>query len=110
DRYIAKTNRKVFIEYVMLAGQNDDDASARALGKLLRGRLYHVNLIPYNQTPDAAFAATADQRIRAFQKIVEAAGIPTTVRVPICRDIAAACGQLQVQTQPRATHSAAAAL
>jgi 23S rRNA (adenine2503-C2)-methyltransferase len=93
----------VFIEYVMLAGENDDDASARALGNLLRGRLYHVNLIPYNQTPDAAFAATADLRIRAFQRIVETAGISTTVRVPMGRDIAAACGQLRAQTQPRTT-------
>ncbi|MBV9102765.1 MAG: 23S rRNA (adenine(2503)-C(2))-methyltransferase RlmN [Candidatus Eremiobacteraeota bacterium] len=102
DRYIARTRRKVFIEYVMLAGVNDNEETARALAALLRGRLYHVNLIPYNQTPDASFAGTAEGRIRSFQKILESHHIPTTVRVPMGRDIAAACGQLQAETQPKA--------
>jgi 23S rRNA (adenine2503-C2)-methyltransferase len=101
-RYVERTNRKVFFEYIMLDGFNDDDASARALADLMRGRLYHVNLIPYNATPDAEFGGTAEPRIRHFQKILEAAGVPTTVRVPMGRDIAAACGQLRAQTQPRA--------
>ncbi len=100
--YANKTKRKIFFEYVMLAGVNDDDASAQALAKLMRGRLYHVNLIPYNATPDAPLRGTADARIRAFQKVLDAAGVPTTVRTPMGRDIAAACGQLRAQTQPRA--------
>jgi len=72
------------------------------LAKLMRGHLYHVNLIPYNSTPEAALQGTDEQRIRAFQKILDAAGVPTTVRTPMGRDIAAACGQLQAETQPRA--------
>jgi 23S rRNA (adenine2503-C2)-methyltransferase len=104
-RYAAKTKRKIFFEYVMLEGVNDDDASARALVKLMRGHLYHVNLIPYNATPDAPLRGTAETRIRAFQKILDAAGVATTVRTPMGRDIAAACGQLRAQTQPRAKAS-----
>ncbi|HMD01813.1 MAG TPA: 23S rRNA (adenine(2503)-C(2))-methyltransferase RlmN [Candidatus Baltobacteraceae bacterium] len=107
ERYVAATGRKVFFEYVMLAGVNDDDASARELVGLMRGRLYHVNLIPYNATPDAHLQGTSDARIRAFQKILDAAGVPTTVRVPMGRDIAAACGQLRAETQPKAHRSAA---
>ncbi len=99
--YVERTRRKVFFEYVMLAGVNDDDASAHALAQLMRGRLYHVNLIPYNTTPDAPLRGTPDARIRAFQRILDAAGVPTTVRTPMGRDIAAACGQLRAQTQPR---------
>ncbi len=102
ERYIAKTNRKIFFEYVMLEGVNDDDDSAKALARLMRGHLYHVNLIPYNATPDAPLRGTADPRIRAFQKILDDAGVPTTVRTPMGRDIAAACGQLRAETQPRA--------
>jgi 23S rRNA (adenine2503-C2)-methyltransferase len=102
DRYIAATNRKVFVEYVMLAGENDDDESARTLARLLAGKLYHVNLIPYNATPDSALAGSGDARIRAFQKVLEVAGVPATVRVPMGRDIAAACGQLRAETQPLA--------
>ena len=101
-RYVERTKRKVFFEYVMLEGVNDDAAAARALADLMAGRLYHVNLIPYNATPDGPFRGTTDERIRAFQRILEAAGVPTTVRVPMGRDIAAACGQLQAETQPRA--------
>jgi 23S rRNA (adenine2503-C2)-methyltransferase len=102
ERYVRKTNRKVFFEYVMLAGVNDDAASAHALAALMRGRLYHVNLIPYNSTPDAPFAATSDRRIWEFAAILDAAGVPVTVRQNMGRDIAAACGQLRAETQPKA--------
>ncbi len=100
--YAAKTRRKIFFEYVMLEGVNDGDASARALARLMRGHLYHVNLIPYNATPDAPLRGTPEARVRAFQAILDAAGVPTTVRTPMGRDIAAACGQLRAATQPRA--------
>ncbi len=102
ERYVAKTNRKVFFEYVMLAGVNDDSRSAHALTQLMRGRLYHVNLIPYNATPDAAYEATPEKRIREFAAILDAAGVPVTVRQNMGRDIAAACGQLQADSQPKA--------
>lgn len=102
ERYVAATNRKVFFEYVMLEGVNDDGACARALAQLMRGRLYHVNLIPYNATPDGEFAATPERRIWEFAAILDAAGVPVTVRQNMGRDIAAACGQLQVETQPKA--------
>jgi 23S rRNA (adenine2503-C2)-methyltransferase len=101
-RYIAKSNRKVFFEYVMLEGVNDRPEDAEALARLMRGPLYHVNIIPYNTTPDAKLGATGDQRIRAFSAILEAKGVACTVRVPMGRDIAAACGQLRAETQPRA--------
>jgi len=100
--YEEKTRRKVFFEYVMLEGVNDDDASAAALARLMRGHLYHVNLIPYNATPDAPLRGTPEARVRAFQAILDDARVPTTVRTPMGRDIAAACGQLRAQTQPRA--------
>ncbi|HEX3551506.1 MAG TPA: 23S rRNA (adenine(2503)-C(2))-methyltransferase RlmN, partial [Candidatus Elarobacter sp.] len=104
-RYIAKTNRKVFFEYVMLAGVNDSDDDARELARRMRGPLYHVNVIPYNSTPDAAVRGTDDKRIWEFAKILETHGTAVTVRTPMGRDIAAACGQLRAETQPRAKAS-----
>jgi 23S rRNA (adenine2503-C2)-methyltransferase len=109
DRYVAKTGRKVFFEYVMLEGYNDSDDSARALASLMRGHLYHVNLIPYNSTPDAPFTGTSDSRIWEFAAILQKAGVPVTVRYNMGRDIAAACGQLRARTQPRAERPVAAA-
>lgn len=107
DRYIAKTRRKVFFEYVMLRGVNDSQEDARELARRMRGHLYHVNLIPYNTTPDAPFSGTEQEAIWAFASILDDAGIPTTVRQNMGRDIAAACGQLRAETQPKA-HKATA--
>jgi 23S rRNA (adenine2503-C2)-methyltransferase len=105
ERYIAKTKRKVFFEYVMLEGVNDRPQDAEALARLMRGPLHHVNIIPYNSTPDGKLGATGDERIRAFTAILEAKGVVCTVRTPMGRDIAAACGQLRAETQPRARAS-----
>jgi 23S rRNA (adenine2503-C2)-methyltransferase len=105
ERYVRKTNRKVFFEYVMLAGVNDTDQHAHDLAHLMKGPLYHVNLIPYNSTPDAAVRGSDDKRIWEFAKILESRGVAVTVRTPMGRDIAAACGQLRAETQPRAKAS-----
>ena len=108
ERYVAKTNRKVFFEYVMLEGVNDGRDAARELAELMRGRLYHVNLIPYNATPDGPFDGTPDAAIWEFAAILEAAGVPVTVRRNMGRDIAAACGQLRAETQPKSKIAARA--
>lgn len=100
--YAARTGRRIFFEYLMLQGVNDHDVEAHALAVLMRQGDYHVNLIPYNTTPDANLQGTDPERIRAFQAIVERYGVPTTVRQPMGRDISAACGQLRAETQPRA--------
>ena len=102
ERYIAATNRKVFFEYVMLAGVNDQEEHARELASRMKGHLYHVNLIPYNTTPDAPFAGSDQDQIWRFAAILDEAGIPTTVRANMGRDITAACGQLRAETQPKA--------
>lgn len=102
DRYVERTNRKVFYEYIMLKDFNDGPETAHELGRLMRRPLSHVNLIPYNATPDAPYQGSDDTTIKAFKAVVEEAGVPVTVRHPMGRDIAAACGQLRALTQPRA--------
>ncbi|MDP9110305.1 MAG: 23S rRNA (adenine(2503)-C(2))-methyltransferase RlmN [Candidatus Eremiobacteraeota bacterium] len=102
ERYVDKTNRKVFFEYVMLSGINDLLEHAAELARIMTGHLYHVNLIPYNTTPDAAYSGSEKEVIWRFAGILDAAGVPTTVRQNMGRDIAAACGQLRAETQPRA--------
>jgi 23S rRNA (adenine2503-C2)-methyltransferase len=91
-RYVALRGRKVFVEYVMLAGVNDGVEQARALGRLLDAKAFKVNLIPYN--PTGAFDGSSRQGIAAFADALRRAGVPTTVRLTRGRDIAAACGQL----------------
>jgi 23S rRNA (adenine2503-C2)-methyltransferase len=91
-RYVALRRRKVFVEYVMLAGVNDRVEQARALAHALGAREFKVNLIPYN--PTGAFEGSSRKAIDAFASTLRAAGVPTTVRLTRGRDIEAACGQL----------------
>ena len=53
--YIAKTNRRVTIEYVMLNMINDTENDAINLANLLKGLNVYVNLIPYNETKNIGF-------------------------------------------------------
>jgi 23S rRNA (adenine2503-C2)-methyltransferase len=91
-RYFELRRRKVFVEYVMLAGVNDRIEQARALADVLDAKVFKVNLIPYN--PTGAFTGSSPKAIGAFEAELRKAGIPTTVRLTRGRDIAAACGQL----------------
>jgi 23S rRNA (adenine2503-C2)-methyltransferase len=91
-RYFELRRRKVFVEYVMLAGVNDRVEQAQALADLLDPKAFKVNLIPYN--PTGAFAASSPKAIAAFESELRRRGVPTTVRLTRGRDIAAACGQL----------------
>jgi 23S rRNA (adenine2503-C2)-methyltransferase len=91
-RYFELRRRKVFIEYVMLAGVNDRVEQARQLAELLDRRAFKVNLIPYN--PTGAFDGSSRRAIDAFKAVLDRNGIPATVRLTRGRDIEAACGQL----------------
>jgi 23S rRNA (adenine2503-C2)-methyltransferase len=91
-RYVALRRRKVFVEYVMLAGVNDRVEQARQLAALLDPRSFKVNLIPYN--PTGAFDSSSRKAIDAFKDALDRAGLPATVRLTRGRDIDAACGQL----------------
>jgi 23S rRNA (adenine2503-C2)-methyltransferase len=91
-RYVSLRRRKVFVEYVMLAGVNDRVEQARQLAALLQPRLFKVNLIPYN--PTGAFDGSSRKAIEAFKQVLHHAGLPATVRLTRGRDIDAACGQL----------------
>ena len=117
--FYERKRRRVFVEYVMLAGVNDRYEQAVALAKLLgpRGsgeqpRMFKVNLIPYNPTGhspasgaraaggvggserDDPYVGSSRDSIAAFKGALEARGIQATVRLTRGRDIDAACGQL----------------
>jgi 23S rRNA (adenine2503-C2)-methyltransferase len=90
--YHERRRRKVFIEYVMLAGVNDAYAQAVQLAGLLDPAVYKVNLIPYN--PTGMYDGSSRGAIAAFKAVLEEHGLRATVRLTRGRDIDAACGQL----------------
>jgi 23S rRNA (adenine2503-C2)-methyltransferase len=91
-RYFELRRRKVFVEYVMLAGVNDSPERARELAELLDPNVFKVNLIPYN--PTGMYDGSSRDAIAAFKGVLDRARLPSTVRLTRGRDIAAACGQL----------------
>ncbi len=108
--FYARKHRRVFVEYVMLAGINDRYAQALSLAKALSaGRegeaggdsIFKVNLIPYNPTDVGgrdSYQCSSRESIAAFRAALQSRGIPVTVRLTRGRDIDAACGQLAVRT------------
>ena len=91
-RYAELRGRKVYVEYVMLAGVNDRVEQAHELAALLDPQVFKVNLIPYN--PTGRFDGSSRDAIAAFKHVLVRARVPATVRLTRGRDIAAACGQL----------------
>jgi len=119
--FYERKRRRVFVEYVMLAGINDRYEQALALAKLLAVRaparpvrppagpradtrglgsptareaqIFKVNLIPYNPT-GSPYEGSTRESIAAFRAVLEQQGIEATVRLTRGRDIDAACGQL----------------
>ena len=92
--YADQTGRRVSIEYAMIRDVNDQPWRADLLGRLLAGRLAHVNLIPLNPTPGSRWDASPKPVEREFVRRLRAAGVPTTVRDTRGREIDGACGQL----------------
>jgi 23S rRNA (adenine2503-C2)-methyltransferase len=95
--YVRETHRRVTFEWALIQGVNDTPEQARRLASLLKGLLCHVNLIPLNPTRGYSGKATTRERTRAFQAILEQAGIPTTIRLRRGIEIQAGCGQLATQ-------------
>jgi 23S rRNA (adenine2503-C2)-methyltransferase len=93
-RYHELRRRRVFVEYVMLAGVNDRVDQALQLAALLDPKVFKVNLIPYN--PTGMYEGSSRKAIDAFRAALDRARIPATVRLTRGRDIEAACGQLTV--------------
>src|SRR3712207_4508567 len=97
EAYYERRKRRVFVEYVMLAGVNDAYGQAVQLAQLLDPRVYKLNLIPYNPT-GSVYDGSSRGAIDAFKAALEEHGLRATVRLTRGRDIDAACGQLAAKT------------
>ena len=107
ERYLDKAPRDfITFEYCMLDGVNDTADHARELIALVQpvervGVSCKLNLIPFNPFPASGLQRSAPERVQAFARLLQDAGIVTTVRKTRGDDIAAACGQLAGEVQDR---------
>ncbi|HEV8313566.1 MAG TPA: 23S rRNA (adenine(2503)-C(2))-methyltransferase RlmN [Burkholderiaceae bacterium] len=103
NRYLDAAPRDfITFEYCMLDGVNDSDEHARALVALVKRRIAcKLNLIPFNPFPASGLKRSPRERVIAFAKVLQDAGIVTTIRKTRGDDIDAACGQLAGEVQDR---------
>jgi len=92
--YQGKIHQRVTFEYVLIKGLNDSAGHATMLINLLKGLACNVNLIEHNPFPGCKYAGTDRTRVRKFAAVLDEAGIETTTRFRMGRNIKAACGQL----------------
>jgi 23S rRNA (adenine2503-C2)-methyltransferase len=112
ERYLERAPRDfITFEYCMLDGVNDQPAHARQLLALARGQgadgqavprvNCKFNLIPFNPFPASGLRRSDTQTVQAFARVLQDAGLVTTVRKTRGDDIDAACGQLAGEVQDR---------
>jgi 23S rRNA (adenine2503-C2)-methyltransferase len=99
--YAETCRRRIFIEWTLIAGQNDSPAQAQDLSDLLQGIDAHINLIPLNPTHGYEGDPTATEAVNRFHQVLRSAGWPCTVRQRRGIDVAAGCGQLAGKRKPR---------
>ncbi|MCO6452959.1 MAG: 23S rRNA (adenine(2503)-C(2))-methyltransferase RlmN [Caldilineales bacterium] len=98
-RYQQKTRRRITFEYALMRGINDSIEQAQQLADLLVGLRSHVNLIPLNPIPDSPYQPTSPEDAASFQQVLQAAGVPATMRLRRGIEINAGCGQLRQAMQ-----------
>lgn len=111
---LRKKGESVTFEYTLMKGINDQPEHARALTRLMRDfdrrvqmkDAAKVNLIPFNPFPGTRYARSSAEDIRAFQKVLNNAGLVAPLRRTRGDDIDAACGQLKGQVLDRTRRQA----
>ncbi len=100
--YVSKTNRRITFEWALIRGDTDSEATAHDLGRLLKGLLCHVNVIPLNPTDGFDGRPTSKAGVDKFCKILAGYGITATPRTRRGIDIDAGCGQLKAELVEKA--------
>ena len=99
DHYVARKKQRLTFEYILIAGINDADAQAHLLARHARRLSAKINLIPYNTVEGLEWSRPSRNRQEKFVAILRHHGVAATLRREKGHDIAAACGQLRLQTQ-----------
>lgn len=96
DGYFDATGRRVTLEYILLAGVNDDRERARRVAAEARRFSALVNLIPFNEVEGIRYRRPGRNRVARFRQWLLEEGARVTVRWSQGGEVGAACGQLAV--------------
>lgn len=98
--WFRKTGREITLEYILLAGVNDQPEHAEQLAAVVRKLRANVNLIRYNEVQGLPFERPGGDDVHMFQRVLREHGVNCHIRASRGRDIAAACGQLRHEHTP----------
>jgi 23S rRNA (adenine2503-C2)-methyltransferase len=101
--YNSRRKQRITFEYILIANVNDTVDQARALAKRAYDLEAKVNLIPYNTVEGLGWIRPPRPQQERFLAVLRSAGVPATLRREKGHDIAAACGQLRLQTERAVT-------
>jgi len=99
QEYCAAKRQIITLEYILIEDVNDSLDQASHLARLARQLRAKVNLIPYNTVEGLPWSRPSESRQDAFAAVLQAQGVPTTLRREKGHDIEAACGQLRLQQE-----------
>ena len=97
--FTSRKKQRITFEYILIAQVNDSDEQARQLAKHVRALEAKVNLIPYNRVEGLDWTKPSIDRQKKFLAILRSADVRAALRREKGDDIAAACGQLRLQTE-----------
>jgi len=93
--YNKSTKRQITFEYILIKDVTCSEKAAKELGRLLKGLLCKVNLIPYNSVSEFDYEPPSRNKMFAFKNQLQRSGVHATIRTPRGKDVSAACGQLR---------------
>src|SRR2546423_12026235 len=99
DYYASRKKQRIYFEYILIAGVNDNEEQAHLLAGHARRIGARINLIPYNTVAGLEWSRPSREKQERFLSIVRSHGIVATLRREKGHDIEAACGQLRLQTK-----------
>lgn len=94
----SRKKQKITFEFILIEGVNDSAEQALTLGRLTKRLDAKVNVIPYNRVEGLDWVRPSEEAQDAFMRTLKGTGAVATLRREKGHDIAAACGQLRLQT------------
>lgn len=98
EHYTKQKKQYLTFEYILIEDINDTEEQALALAKHALRLRAKVNLIPYNTVMGLEWERPNIATQERFLKLLLARNVQATLRREKGHDIAAACGQLRLQT------------
>lgn len=99
DYFRSRKKQKITFEYILIEGVNDTLDDARELAKIARQLEAKINVIPYNSVDGLNWVRPSETAQDAFMDVLRRGAASATIRREKGHDIAAACGQLRLQTE-----------